>query len=583
MQEVGVPYNLLVRNLKRNTEGLKAVKVAVLADFASQHFAKALKSALVENKLNADIWEAEYNAVESTIVNGGSELYQQHYQYIIIVPSVQKLHKEFLHAHSAGDFADVVITRISGFIKTLSDHSTARIVYTNFPALNDGIFGNFANKTEQSFLFQLRKINVELMRLGIAHSNFFISDAEELFSRWGQARAFDPRLYVHADIIFSLDFLAALAINTASIIAAIQGEVKKCVVCDLDNTLWGGIIGDDGIENIQIGNLGIGKAFSGLQQWLLALKERGIILAVCSKNNDSVAREVFERHPEMILRLRDIAVFVANWETKVDNIRFIKSVLNIGFDSMVFLDDNPFERDIVRQNIGGIVVPELPEDPSEYVYYLQSLNLFETASFSQNDAQRTQQYQEEASRHELQKTFANEDEFLKSLDMKATVKPVDIFNCPRVAQLSQRSNQFNLRTVRYTDDDIKRLMVDPGFITITISLSDKYGDYGLISAVILEKRSAEVLFIDTWIMSCRVLKRGVESLVLNEICALAKDGGFRSVVGEYVPTKKNSLVSGHYVGLGFEALATEGQYRLDVNSYQERQNFIQKTLIYANS
>jgi FkbH-like protein len=216
--------------------------------------------------------------------------------------------------------------------------------------------------------------------------------------------------------------------------------------------------------------------------------------------------EPFEKHPDMVLRLSDIAVFVANWGNKVDNIRHIQSVLNIGFDSMVFLDDNPFERNIVRLGIPDICVPELPEDPAEYMPYLRTLNLFETASFSGEDKNRTEQYQVEAKRVTLQKSFANEDEFLTNLQMKSKVSAFDKFSIPRIAQLSMRSNQFNLRTVRYTEQDIETLISNNDYDTIYFTLEDKYGEYGLISLIILRRLDDRRLFIETWLMSCRVLK-----------------------------------------------------------------------------
>ena len=582
MKTLSLSFNQLIKNLKANPEGFKPLKIAVLADFSSQHYVKALCGALVGQKLNPLIWEADYNSIDASIFNEHSELYREHFEYIIIVPSARKLNKEFSHSSQKSEFADQKINHISNLVTLLIKRTKSRIIFTNFQELNDGVFGNYANKTEQSFLYQIRKLNYELMRLAVRQPNLFIADAQILFTGKGSAEAFDPKLYIHGDIIYSLDFLALLAQSTSQIISAIQGNFKKCVVLDLDNTLWGGIIGDDGIENIEIGDLGIGKAFTALQTWLLDLKNRGIILAVCSKNTESVAKEVFEKHPGMILRLSDISMFVANWETKVDNLLFIQSVLNIGFDSMVFLDDNPFERDIVKKNIPGIAVPDLPEDPAEYLPYLQNLNLFETASFSGEDTKRTKQYQEEAGRMEFQKSFANEDEFLQSLNMEAIIKPVDNFLRPRVAQLTQRSNQFNLRTVRYTDEDIKKMMTDPEFMTLTISLSDTYGDYGLISAAFLQKKSDEHLFIDTWIMSCRVLKRGVERFLLNEIVSAARQASFRFIEAEYIPTTKNAIVKDHYMQLSFEPVHGSGKYRLDIDSYQMKNTFIQKTMDYAD-
>jgi FkbH-like protein len=279
----------------------------------------------------------------------------------------------------------------------------------------------------------------------------------------------------------------------------------------------------------------------------------------------------------MVLKLDDIAVFQANWETKVDNIRTIQRILNIGFDSMVFLDDNPFERNMVRENIQGITVPELPEDPGEYLEYLYSLNLFETASYSNADKDRTKQYQVEAKRVSLAKTFHNEADFLKSLNMVSTVSGFTKFNTPRVAQLSQRSNQFNLRTVRYTEEDIAQLAEDTDTIDLSFTLEDKFGDNGLIAVIIMKRQDEETLFVDTWFMSCRVLKRGMENFTLNTMVAKAKAAGYKRIVGEYLPTPKNKMVENHYASLGFTPVegAATAQFVLDVDSYKDRECYIE--------
>ena len=311
--------------------------------------------------------------------------------------------------------------------------------------------------------------------------------------------------------------------------------------------------------------------------WIKKLKQRGIIICVASKNNEDTAKEPFEKHPDMILKLDDIAVFQANWETKVDNIRTIQGILNIGFDSMVFLDDNPFERNMVRENIPGITVPELPEDPAMYLEYLYSLNLFETASYSNADKDRTKQYQVEAKRVSLSKTFTNEADFLKSLNMISTVSGFTKFNTPRVAQLSQRSNQFNLRTIRYTEADIESMAQDPDVIDLSFTLEDKFGDNGLIAVIIMKKQDEETLFVDTWFMSCRVLKRGMENFTLNTMVERARVAGYRYIIGEYLPTHKNKMVENHYPALGFKAIegSSTAQYLLDVEEYQKRECYIE--------
>jgi FkbH-like protein len=405
-----------------------------------------------------------------------------------------------------------------------------------------------------------------------ANNGIHICDLSSIQNRLGKQFLFQPSVYINTEMVLSIDSLPEIAVRTNDLIGAMYGRMKKCVILDLDNTLWGGIIGDDGIENIQVGSLGIGKAFTEFQYWLKKLKDRGIILAVCSKNTEAVAKEPFEKHPDMVLRLDDFAVFIANWENKVDNIRHIQGILNIGFDAMVFLDDNPFERNIIKENIPGINVPELPDDPADYLEYLYSLNLFETVSLSEEDKLRTEKYQIEAQRNVLQKTFVSEDAFLESLNMVSKIESFTGFNIPRVAQLSQRSNQYNLRTVRYSEDDIKNLAGNKNIFPFTFTLEDKFGDNGLICVVILVKENEQTVFIDTWLMSCRVLKRGMERFVCNTIAEFAKEKNFNIIKGEYIPTAKNALVENHYKDLGFEY--REGYWLLDVANYATKKCFI---------
>jgi len=342
--------------------------------------------------------------------------------------------------------------------------------------------------------------------------------------------------------------------------------------------MWGGVIGDEGMEGIELGHFGLGKIYTEFQLWVKQLKERGIIIAVCSKNTEEVAKAPFLAHPDMVLHIDDIAVFLANWENKADNIRYLQSVLNIGFDSMVFVDDSRFEREMVRSALPEITVPELPEDPAEYLLYLRTLNLFETASYTEEDEMRTRHYQQAAERNMLLPGFDNRDDFLKDLGMAAEVRKLDDFTIPRVAQLTQRSNQFNLRTVRYTEEDLRRISKDPQYYVMSLSLKDRFGDHGLVGVVILKKESEETLFIDSWIMSCRVLKRGMENFTLNVIAELAAANNFKKLIGEYIPTKKNGIVMDHYRDLGFESIG-DG-WVLDVAGYKRNDTFINANITF---
>lgn len=568
----------LKRNLKKDVSGLPVVSFALLGDTPTQLLSLALKGYGVQEGYNIDLFEAEYNQIDLQILNTSSELYDSNARFVIIFQATEKLILEFykLDKNARDHFAEDHIAKVAQYIETINSKLKANIIYFNFPEISDNTFGNYSNKVISSFTYQLRKINFELMNLAISYKNFFINDVSALQNKFGRSFAFSPSMYTNAGMVYSLDHLPHVAKNTIDIVKSINGQIKKCLVLDLDNTLWGGIIGDDGLEGIQIGNLGIGETFSKWQQWIKQLQERGIILAVCSKNEESIAMEPFQKHPDMVLKLDDIAVFVANWDNKADNIRHIQSVLNIGFDSIVFVDDNPAERKMVRDNLPEVTVPELPEDPAEYLSFLQHLNLFETASYTDGDGDRTRQYQEESKRAGLKKSFVNEEEFLQSLNMTSKCGPFEKLDIPRIAQLTQRSNQFNLRTIRYTDEDINRITSSENHFTLSFKLEDMFGDYGLVSAIIMEKKNEQDLMIDTWIMSCRVLKRGLEQLVLNEIVAIAKANNFKRMLGEYIPTSKNNMVAGHYTGLGFALTTVANTWTLDVDTYQEKEHFIKK-------
>jgi FkbH-like protein len=573
-----IAFHELKKNNKKDTSSLSVLKIALLGDTATQFLATGLCGMAIERGYRLDLFEAEYNQVERQVFDPGSELYAFNANYVIVFQSTHKLLVRY--NESALQQQNVLADERLDFVKQLCGVFTGRrerIIYCNYPEIDDAVFGSFANKVELSFVWQTRKLNYELMKLAAHTPNLFICDISAVQNKLGRDTLFDALIYTSTEMVLSLDSIPSIVSRMMDIVCATQGKVRKCIILDLDNTLWDGVIGDDGLENIQLGHgLGIGKAFTEFQQWLKKLKERGIILAVCSKNNEDTAQEPFLKHPDMVLHLDDISIFRANWDNKADNIRRIQEILNIGFDSMVFLDDNPAERAIVRENIPGIAVPELPEDPADYLEYLYGLNLFETASFSTEDAERTKQYQAEATRVSVQKSFTNEADFLKSLDMVCAVKGFDLFNTPRAAQLSQRSNQFNLRTVRYTESDIARIASDTRYAHFTFTLKDKFGDNGLICVVILEKQDEKILFIDTWFMSCRVLKRGMEHFTLNTIVDYARENGFSRIIGEYIPTAKNKMVENHYSKLGFAPLADTEQklYALETAGYTKKECYI---------
>ena len=567
-------FTALKKNLKKDMSALPGCKVAILGDCATQHIAQALRGWGYEAGIRFEVLDTDYNQIDAQTMDPSSELYRFAPGYCVIVNCTDKLYEAFcgFPAEERKNFAEVMRDRMVVVWQRIQSNCTARLVQSNFPQWDDRVFGDFGAKTPDSFAFQLRKLNYLLSESAAAYKNVFLLDIDGLQSRLGETQTRSSKMYCIAKMPFLTDFLPLVVKQITDIILAASGTFKKCVVLDLDNTLWGGVIGDDGLDGIQIGELGLGHAFSAFQMWLKELKNRGIILCVCSKNNEDTAREPFLKHPEMVLRLDDISVFVANWEDKAGNIRHIQQTLNIGMDSMVFLDDNPFEREVVRSLISGITVPELPENPEEYVDHLRSLNLFETASYSEEDRARTAQYQAESQRLSLQSQCVDYDSYLQSLEMVAEAKPFDTFHFPRIAQLTQRSNQFNLRTVRYTEQEIADIAFDDRYATLYFTLKDKFGDHGLISVVILEKQT-DKLFVNTWLMSCRVLKRGMEEFIINKMISTAAAMGYSTVEGEYLKTPKNAMVANIYEKLGFTP-GENGRFVADVASFTPNKTHI---------
>ncbi len=567
-------FKQLKKNAKQDLSHLPQYKLAILGNCATQHIATALKGYGYHVGLGLNIFDADYNQIDAQTMDPGSELYTFAPDGVLIYMCTEKLYEQFCGTpvSTRAAFAEDIYNYILNCWNQISANIQTTILQFNFVMLDDSSFGNYANKTEASFVFQLRKLNFLLMQGCQQVKNVYLIDLDMIQSQYGRKQFADPKLYYIAKMPISLEVLPETAKRVLDTILTLRGSFKKCVVCDLDNTLWGGVIGDDGLGGIQIGELGLGHAFSDFQTWLKELKNRGMLLAVCSKNNGSTAKEPFEKHPEMVLRLEDISMFVANWEDKASNIRAIQQTLNIGMDSLVFLDDNPFERNLVRTLIPEITVPELPEDPAQYLTYLRGLGLFEMASYSSDDSSRTRQYREQAERRTFESSFASFDAYLEGLNMTARAASFDPFHYPRIAQLTQRSNQFNLRTVRYTEAEIEAIARDDRHVTLYFMLKDRFGDHGLISVVILDKQD-DALFISEWLMSCRVLKRGMEEFIIDKIVKTAADLGFSKVIGEYLPTPKNAMVKDLYEKLGFTRLS-DNRFEADPAAFPYHKTFI---------
>ena len=567
-------YLQLKKNCARTPETPDGTRFALLGDCATQLLATAIRGYALEMNLPLRVFEADYDQIDAQLMDTGSEFYAFAPETVLLYRCTEKLYERFVRTplDARAAFAETEIEKIRAEWARVQHGTKADILFFAFLPMDDGVFGSYALREGSAFPYQLLKLNYLLAEAAREAGNVRLIDLEPIRAHMGYDAFHDPKLYAIAKMPISTQALPAVASRVVDAILARKGRFHKCAIVDLDNTLWGGVIGDDGLEGIQIGELGQGHAFTEFQTWLKELKNRGVMLAVCSKNDEANAREPFLRHPEMVLKLDDFSAFVANWEDKASNIRRIQKELNIGLDSMVFFDDNPFERNLVRTMLPEVEVPELPEDPAEYTAFARMQNLFDTNSYSDEDRVRTERYLAEKSRTELSAGIDNYDDYLKALGMKAVCAPFDAFHIPRIAQLTQRSNQFNLRTVRYSEQEIEEIAANPRYVTRYYTLRDRFGEHGLIAVVILEKRENE-LFVNEWLMSCRVLKRGMEQFIADSILRAAREAGVARVVGEYIPTPKNAMVKDLYASMGFRPLG-DGLYEARVNDYQNHQTFI---------
>ncbi len=561
------------------TDCTRTVRIALICDSTAQYMTPLFKTLLCQGGIRADVYASAYGTAELEILNPASGLYAFEPDVVVLANSVLALRDRY-YAFT-GDRARFVADQtetIGSLWTALRARTNAAIIQTNYVVPNEQLFGSYDDRVGVSFTWAVAQLNHGIAE-GVRHQNdIYLCDIDHAAAYHGRKHWLDEKMWLLAKTFCAFEYLPHAVKSVVDIILSLNGKSVKCVVLDLDNTLWGGIIGDDGLEGIRLGHLGDGEAFVRFQHFLRALRQRGVLLAVCSKNDPETARLPFRHHPEMVLKEDDITVFVANWVSKAENIRQIADILDIGLDAMVFVDDNPFERGVVREALPEVIVPELPEDPADYVRCLAELNLFETTSYSALDAGRADLYRIEAQRRLAQRSFANPEEHLKSLEMKIICQRFETFHLPRIVQLLQRSNQFNLLTRRFNQAQCETFMHDTvNSLPVYLSLRDKYGDHGIIG-VIIGRVDAQILSIEEWVMSCRVLARGVEQFAMNFLVAEARARGVESIRARYVPTARNGMVKNFFGGMGFRRTneSAEGviDWELETSAYQPGIHFI---------
>lgn len=442
----------------------------------------------------------------------------------------------------------------------------SRIVQVGYDTVSPGALGYGLGARGGGDVALVRAVN-EGLRAALPAGAAFV-DLEAVAGEAGRRSFYDLRRYHWTKQPFSEQGVIRLAEHlSAALRAAIVGP-RKVLVLDLDNTVWGGIVGEVGPLGITIGEGPDGEAFTAFQRHVKRLSERGIVLAVSSKNNDADAREPFRTNPEMVLSLDDFAQFEANWEPKAVSLRRIAKTLQLGLDSFVFFDDNPAEREHIRQALPDVAVVEVPEDPAEYVRALDQELWFEAVGLTDEDRIRSEQYRSEARRRDEESSYESVDAYLASLEMVADVRPIDDADMDRVVQLIGKTNQFNLTTRRHGAAQVRQMLAEAGAVGLTLRVADRFGDHGLVAVAIARMEPAErTACIDTWLMSCRVIGRTVEEFFFNQLVDAVRGSGARRLKGEFIPTAKNGLVSDLYDRLGFERIGTDGagrvEYRFD--------------------
>jgi FkbH-like protein len=566
-------------------EGFSSARLAILSSATVEHLAPAIRVAGLRRRLLMDVYVGPYGQYRQQVLDADSPLNQIRPEIVLFSLTARETIAGLPISATPTDIAGAIHQSVEE-LRTLwrktreTFHPT--VVQQTFLNISESLFGSYDRFVPGAPATLIHRLNEELSQAA-AEEGVLILDIARASERDGMDFWFDITRWLLAKQEIAPAATPLYGELVGRIIGAQRGLSKKCLVLDLDNTLWGGLVGDDGQEGIVLGHgSGAGEAYLALQCYAKQLKERGVILAVCSKNDSAIAEAVFRDHPEMLLRREDIAAFVANWDDKAANLRRIAEILNIGIDSLVFVDDNPAERARIRQALPTVAVPELPSDAAGYVRCLANAGYFESIAFTADDSNRAEHYLANASREALRVSSQSMDDFLRGLEMSLHFGAFRPFDLPRVAQLLAKTNQFNLTTRRHSFEDVSRFASSDGFLTLQFRLIDRFGDNGLVSAIILglDRPACEQAEIDTWVMSCRVFGRQLEWEIMNIAVETARRMGVRTFHATYVPTPKNGIVSGLYPSLGFTPLHEDApinattQWRLQLPEYMPRRTYL---------
>lgn len=539
-----------------SAQGFSSVRLAILASATVDHLAPGIRVSGLRRRLLFDVYVAPYGQYRQHLLAPDSPLHRLGPQIVLLSLTAREAIAAIPVTALAAE-VDIAIDHFIGELRMLWRRARqtfhATVIQQTFVNIADPVFGSYDRLVAGAPAQLITQLNGRLAQAA-GEEGISLLDIARAAERDGLDAWFDIARWLQAKQEIAPQAAPAYGDLLARVIGAQRGLSKKCLVLDLDNTLWGGVIGDDGPEGIILGEgTGTGEAYLALQRYAKQLKERGVILAICSKNDPAVAETMFRDHPEMILKRTDIAAFFANWEDKAINLRRIAAQLNIGIDSLVFVDDNPAERARIRQSLPMVAVPELPTDAAQYVRCLADAGYFESVAFTADDARRAEQYSANASREAFLESSQTMDDFLRGLEMSVIFEPVQTVDLTRVAQLIVKTNQFNPTTRRHSKEDVSRFATNDRCLTLQFRLVDKFGDNGLVSVMILvpHPQAPGMLDIDTWVMSCRVFGRQLELEAMNIAVETARGMGVHTFRAEYIPTAKNGVVGDLYSTLGF--------------------------------
>ena len=557
--------NSLNKISTKNKNFLK-INILIVSNLSFNVFKRVIEEKFLLSEAKVDLDFENYNAILNSRINF------EKYDCIVIFPDKSDF-EEISKITNKNKYTISDLNRIKKFynllFKNIKLKSSARIFLNNLNTYSDYECKKFSSTIKINKFSLINKVN-NFFKNTSFRLKFFLVDNNTLSNKFSLRKRLDIEKFLFARIPFSSFFAEYFFPILSNYIISSFGKTKKVLVLDLDNTLWGGVLGDDGFNKIEINSKTVrGKIFRNFQKTILNLKKRGVLLAICSKNNIENVRNVFKENKNLILKYKDFIVVKCNWKNKANNIIEISEELNLDLDSFVFIDDNKAERELVRSYLSGVEVPEIPENPIHFSDIVLNSFLFESTNFTREDASRNKSYLADKKRNSLKTKSVNNNEYLKSLEMKAGISSFKKNSLNRVVQLFQRSNQFNLTTSRYNHLQLKKIISNKSFITLQVSLKDKFFKYGIISLLVCRVNNSN-LIIENWVMSCRVLSRTLENFILSQLKKICKNKKLTNIIGIYKPSLKNFIVKELYVNLGFKSISikkkkTEYVFNIDKN------------------